>query len=297
MIHNDLIVSAPDSTSIAYQVTGQGPALVLTNGLTTSSFFWKYLQPRWRERHTVITWDLPGHGRSGPAKSAASATIEGQPALLARVLEAAGIERAVHVGWSVGCQVVLEFYKQFPEHCDALALLFGPAEHALTNTALPVPGALIHAWLDHAYGDTSAAIVQTIAQGAKLPGFPSLLRSLGLIGRDTRSADVRQLLTDLFHMDSGSGRRLAVSAQAHSALDVLTRMQVPLLIVAGDKDPFAPPARVGEMLHRASPDSEFVRLPNATHTALLDHADQIGDLVDDFLARRLPHAVRAAHHA
>ena len=30
---------------------------MLSNGLTTSTGFWKYLQPRWREHYTVITWD------------------------------------------------------------------------------------------------------------------------------------------------------------------------------------------------------------------------------------------------
>ena len=48
-IDNHLTVSAPDGTTIAYSVAGKGPALVLTNGLTTTSFFWKYL----RARHAV----------------------------------------------------------------------------------------------------------------------------------------------------------------------------------------------------------------------------------------------------
>src|SRR4051812_48226154 len=137
---NDLTITAPDGTKLAYAVAGSGPALVLTNGLTTSSFFWQYLRPRWLSRHTVLTWDLPGHGRSGPAQSDRSASIQGLPALLAQLMDTAGIERATQVGWSVGCQAVFEMYRQFPERCNALVTLFGPAEHALRNTALPIPG-------------------------------------------------------------------------------------------------------------------------------------------------------------
>jgi len=287
MIYNDLTVLAPDKTEIAYSVTGRGPALMLTNGLTTSSFFWKYLQPRWRETHTVITWDLPGHGRSAPARSDASVTVEGLPAIMARVMDAAGIATATHIGWSVGCQIVLEFYKQLPQRCQALCTMFGPAEHALSTLSLPIPGSWLHAWLNHGHGDVSALIVQRLAKVAALPGGPSLLRAIGLVGKDTQSADVRQLIADLGHMHSSSGQRLALSVQAHSAFDVLARLHVPLLILAGDRDPFALPARVGDRMHRSAPLSEFVRLAAGTHTALLDHAEQIADLVDDFLARRL----------
>jgi len=105
---NDKSLLAPDGTRIAYGVTGRGPALMLTNGLTTTTRFWKYLRPMWREKYTVITWDFPGHGGSAPAASLRSATVEAQPAIMAAILDQLGIDAAVHVGWSVGSQVVLE---------------------------------------------------------------------------------------------------------------------------------------------------------------------------------------------
>lgn len=116
---------ARDGTRIAYAVAGEGSAFVLTNGLTTTTSFWKYVRPIWLRNHTVITWDLPGHGRSGPAQSAATARVEAQPELMMGILDALAIERAVHIGWSTGCQLVLEAYRQFPERCSRLALLFG----------------------------------------------------------------------------------------------------------------------------------------------------------------------------
>jgi pimeloyl-ACP methyl ester carboxylesterase len=287
MIDNNLTVLAPDQTEIAYSVSGRGPALLLTNGLTTSSFFWKYLQPRWRETHTVITWDLPGHGRSAPARSRTSASIEGLPAIMTRIMDAAGVASATQIGWSVGSQIVLELYKQQPARCLALCTLFGPAEHALSTLALPIPGPFIHAWLNHGRGDISARLVQHTARLVTLPGGPTLLRATGLVGKHTASADVRQIIADLTRVHPWTGQQLTLSVQAHSAFDVLPGLQVPLLILSGDRDPFALPARVGERMHQSAPGSEFVRIPDGTHTALLDHADLIADLIDDFLKRRL----------
>lgn len=275
MILNDRTTRAPDGTSIAFAVAGRGPAVMLTNGLTTSSFFWKYLQPRWSQHYTVITWDLPGHGRSAPARSDGSATIAGQPAIMARVMEAAKVERATHIGWSVGCQVVLELARQMPERCSALVTLFGSFRQALSSTRLPVPSYLLRRSLAEPHGALVARLVQHFAQLARFPAGMKLLRRANIIGAQTSDADVRGLIAELRRLDPSTNARLARSAEQHSAEDMLPGLRLPLLIMAGERDPFAPPHIVGEPLHRAVPHSTFVRLPEATHTALLDHHDAI----------------------
>src|SRR5690349_20297046 len=128
---------------------------MLTNGLTTSTGFWKYLHPRWCERYTVITWDLPGHGSSAPSATSAGARIEALPATMARILDAEGVAQAVHIGWSVGSQIVLEMYRQYPERVAALATLFGPAGNALEHTRLPISGK----YLEQLAGQAQAARV------------------------------------------------------------------------------------------------------------------------------------------
>jgi pimeloyl-ACP methyl ester carboxylesterase len=285
-IDNDRTVLAPDGTSIAYAVAGSGPAIVLTNGLATSSYFWKYLAPHWAARHTVITWDMPGHGQSAPARSDSSASIEGMPAIIERVMLAAGVERAVQVGWSVGCQVVLELYRQRPTRCQALVLLFGPAAHALSGTRLPLSGNLLEGLLRGAAGVPFATALLRGAQVARLPGMVSLLRQLGLVG-SASDDDVRGLIKELARIHPASARKLACSAEDHSALELLRRLSVPLLIMAGDRDLFAPPTAIGERMHELAKGSEFVRLPEATHSALLDHVPQIASAVDAFMQKRV----------
>jgi pimeloyl-ACP methyl ester carboxylesterase len=285
-IHNDRTVLAPDGTTIAYGVHGSGPAIVLTNGLATSSYFWKYLAPHWAARHTVVTWDMPGHGQSGPARSDLSASIEGMPAILERVMVAAGVERAVQIGWSVGCQVVLEMYRQRAARCRALVLLFGPAGHALSGTRLPLSGSTLDAMLRGPAGITFAGVLLRGAQLARLPGVVGLTRQLGLVGTAS-DEDVRGLIREMLAIHVPSARKLACSAEDHSGLDVLRRLAVPLLIMAGDRDLFAPSAAAGERMHALAKGSEYVRLPEATHSALLDHVPQIASTVDSFLRQRV----------
>jgi len=287
MVDNDRSTQAPDGTEIAYAVAGSGPALVLTNGLTTSSFFYKYVRPIWLTKYTVVTWDLPGHGRSQPARSEQSATIEGQPEIMARVMDAAGIASATQIGWSVGCQVVFEFARRYPGRTDALVALFGSYEHALSRTALPLPGSFLYAALRQRHGALFAAFVLQLARVAELPLGLEPLRRAEIIGRRTSDADARALIAHFRSIHPATSARMARSAEEHSAADMLRELRMPLLIVAGERDPFAPVHSVAEPLQRAVAHSVLVRLPEATHTALLDHAPEIASAVENFLSTAL----------
>lgn len=278
-------VTADDGTRIEYTVQGSGPALVLTNGLTTTHLFWKYLIPRWLPHHTIVTWDLPGHGTSGPARSDYSATIEAQPGLLARVLDAANIESAVQVAFSVGCQVALEMARQYPKRCDALVLLFGSAGRVLSTTKLPVPGPLLLRLLRDTPDTYFEPFARQFARLATLDISYHAGRLFGLLGERAPRRDIEEMMEHMLSIDPGTIRRMAASAEAHSAFDILGSLTLPMLIVAGDRDPFAPAAQVGVPMHRAAPSSQLARLKHATHTALLDQPEEIAELVENFLLR------------
>jgi pimeloyl-ACP methyl ester carboxylesterase len=283
---NDRTLVIADGTRITYRVEGSGPALVLTNGLTTTTTFWKYTRPIWLRRHTVLTWDLPGHGSSGPAQSPASARVQALPSMLTRVMDAVGMQRAVQVGWSTGCQVVFETYRQFPERCDSLVALFGPAEKLLTTTRLPVAPVLIETLVRRMPPALFRLWCRTLARAFLLPGSQSLGRALGLIGPRTRAYDVSELCAHIATVDPPTLQTMLLSAQEHSARSVLQTLRVPLLILAGDRDPFAPAELVGVPMHALAPGSELLRLPDATHTALLEEPELIASSVEAFLDRK-----------
>jgi pimeloyl-ACP methyl ester carboxylesterase len=276
---------ARDGTRIAYTVAGDGSAFVLTNGLTTTTSFWKYVRPIWLRNHTVITWDLPGHGRSGPAQSSATARVEAQPALVIGILDALGIERAVHIGWSTGCQLVLEVYRQFPERCARLALLFGPAGRVFETTRLPLLGPWFERFVRAAPPAAFEVLCALVSRALVAPGSIPLGRALKLIGQHTRESDARQVLEHIGTVHPRTLREMLVSLQAHSAQALLPRLQVPLLILAGDEDPFAPSELVGVPMSAAASGSELIRLPQGTHTALLDEPEWIARVVEEFAAR------------
>lgn len=283
---NDRFLTTADGTRIAYGVAGSGPALVLTNGLTTTTTFWDHLRPLWLRRHTVVTWDLPGHGRSGPAMSAQSARVHAQPRIVASVMRAAGVERAFQIGWSTGCQIVLETYRQVPERCEGLVALLGPAGHVLDTTKLPLGGGAIHGLARLTPSPVFNALYRLVGLGVAAPGSTALGRLLGLVGKNAADADVARVLGHIGTVHPTTLQRMLCSVQEHSAHDVLGTLGVPLLIVAGDKDPFAPSELVGVPMHLAAPQSELLRLPRGTHTALLEEVELIANAVERFIERQ-----------
>jgi 3-oxoadipate enol-lactonase/4-carboxymuconolactone decarboxylase len=276
-------VSAADGTKVAYSIVGDGPALMLSNGLTTSTPFWKYLRAGWTSSYRVITWDLPGHGRSAPPNTRACLEIEAQPDIMVRIMDAEGIARATHIGFSVGCQIVLEMARQERARCDALVLLLGTAGNVFSTLRLPVGR-----WTPHLLLALPAPLFsvwyRSLARAARFPLAGTLAKSLGLIGARIKDADLRELLMHLTTLDPLSLQYMARCAQRHSAHDILATLSLPLLIVAGDSDPFAPLESVGRMLHEAAPGSQLVELAGATHTAMLEDPDAILDAVGHFLA-------------
>jgi pimeloyl-ACP methyl ester carboxylesterase len=284
---DDARLPAPDGTNVAYRVEGSGPAFVLSNGLTTTTTFWRYLQPRWVERQRVLMWDLPGHGASAPARSDEGACIAEQPEIIARLMDSVNMPSAVQIGWSTGCQVVLEMYRRYPQRCRALVLLLGAPGRVLDTAKLPLPGRVIDGLVRHMPPAAFGGLARVLAVAANAPLAHFVPRRLGLIGAATTARDATAITEHLLRIDTATVQRMVASAQAHSGWEVLPEIDVPVLVIAGDRDPFAPAETVGAQVHARCPGAELLRLPEGTHTALLDHADVIGDAVDDFIRRRV----------
>lgn len=105
---------APDGTSIHYRVYGQGePAIVFIHGWSCDSGYWDPQLNDFAARHTVVTLDLAGHGRSEESRRK-DWSMASFGADVAGVIRDAGLGRVVLVGSSMGGTVALEAARQLP---------------------------------------------------------------------------------------------------------------------------------------------------------------------------------------
>ncbi|MBI2893942.1 MAG: alpha/beta hydrolase [Deltaproteobacteria bacterium] len=275
-------VTARDGSRVAYEARGSGPCLVFTNGLATSSFYWRRLLPRFERRARLVTWDLKGHGRSEPARSPAATTVADSVDDLERIMDAVGAEKAVLLGFSFGCQIVLDAWRYLPERIAALIPILGTHGHPFRTLVHPRVGPLVHHMIRWIPDWLASLLLDLAGRSADLPGAFATSRRLGLLGPGLTLDDMRPFYDHIRRVDGPTWRAMALNAEAHSAEDLFAEITCPVLVVGGGRDAFTPPGASREMARRIR-GAEELFLPDATHTGLLELPDVIGDRIACFL--------------
>ena len=122
-------VTGVDGIPIWYRAVGEGPAIVCCNGVGVSTFFWHYIEEHFSKTHKVVVWDYRGHGQSGEPTNFENWTMDINIRDLIAVMDDAEVGRAVLIGHSMGCQVVLEAWRHIPKRIAAIVPVLGAAGH------------------------------------------------------------------------------------------------------------------------------------------------------------------------
>src|SRR5690348_1680557 len=101
------IAIAPDGVHVQYHVYGSGePTLVFIHGWSCDSNYWREQVPVFKQRYSVVTVDLAGHGGTDGNRSDWSIRNFGQD--VATALSAVPSGQIILVGHSMGGPVAIE---------------------------------------------------------------------------------------------------------------------------------------------------------------------------------------------
>jgi len=223
-----------------------GPVMTHLHGFGLSG---RYLLPTAEalagDFHTLVP-DLPGFGRSG--NPATPLGIVGLAHAAAAFLDAKGIARATLVGNSMGCPVIVEFARRYPERIDR-AVLVSPAG-GVRNQPLP------------------RAALQLAQDGLREP---------------TRM--LRVAVPDYLRFGVPSTVRLFRALTRFPSLDRLLALRVPTLVVLGDRDPLMPtPQRVRTIATRVENPTVIVVIEGAAHAINFSHPGELSHVIRLFMA-------------
>ena len=199
------------------------------------------------------------------------------------VLDAAGVDRAAWIGWSMGVQVGLEAVRRAPDRVAALVALLGTYGQPF-RTAFPgkvghlvegVFAASLHApWVAQAALD--------LAVGLPTIAF-HLLSTFAFIGADVDrtifDGNVRSVAT----AERRTYLRQLLELARHDAADVLPAVRCPTLVVCGARDWLTPP-KVARRMADGIPGAIYHEIPRATHFGLIEQTEHVNRLLGDFLA-------------
>jgi pimeloyl-ACP methyl ester carboxylesterase len=270
---------------VTYRRMGQGPAVLLVHGITSSSRTWRSVLPALAEHYDVIAPDLLGHGQS--AKPRGDYSLGAYASGLRDLLVALEVPTATVVGHSLGGGVAMQFAYQFPDRLERLVLVDSGglgSEVSLVLRAATLPG---------------AEYVLPLLASRPLRGAGATLGAvLGRVGLRA-SADVRGMAEGFESLGDGEARRAFVhtarsvidpTGQRVDATDRLYLAEhVPSLIVWGERDRMIP-VRHGHDAHEHMPNSRLEIFPGAGHFPFNDDPERFVATLHEFIATTAPAA-------
>ena len=268
---------------VTFHKLGEGPAIVLVHGITSSSRTWYGVMDRLAERHTVIAPDLLGHGRS--AKPRGDYSLGAYASGIRDLMAVVGVPTATVVGHSLGGGIAMQFAYQFPERVERLVLVDsgGLGEEvslALRAATLPLAEFVMPLLFTGYARDAGRAIGSVLSRvglrpSANLRGIAEGLDSLA--DAEARRAFV---LTARSVIDP-TGQRIDARDRLYLA------EHVPTLICWGDRDRIIPVVH-GERAHELMPHSRFEVFPGAGHFPFNDDPQRFVDVLTEFIATTEP---------
>jgi pimeloyl-ACP methyl ester carboxylesterase len=216
----------------------------------------------------------------------ARVTVEDLADDVACVLDDALVDRAVLVGHSMGVQVSLETYRRHAGRVAGLVLICGAPSHPLRtfrgSAALEDWLPTIQKWIQKVPG-----VINRVTRTMLPTRLAYEIASRLEIRRELiEPADFMPYLEGMARIDVRLFVAMLAAAGRHSAEDLLPSVKVPTLVIAGGRDGFTPPER-SRAIAGAIPDAELLEIPNASHTAPIEHPQLVNSTVRDFLARRI----------
>ncbi|MBI2340977.1 MAG: alpha/beta hydrolase [Deltaproteobacteria bacterium] len=280
-------VKSTDGTKIGYQVIGKGPkTIILCNGLGGTVVAWKPLYTRFADHYRFIAWDYRGLFHSDPPADEARMTISDHVADLAAIVKKEKISKAVVAGWSMGVQVCLESYRSLSPIFEGMILLNGTYGSPF-DTALNSP---LSRYILPKVNELAQKIVPAVQPAIKplairlidWKGLINLIAKLGLVHENLDSEIFQEVARGMLQTDLKMYHEIMRHLGEHDASDLLPKIKVPTLVMAGDSD-LLTPMKVAEKMAEEIPNAQLLIVPGGTHYCILEFPEMINMRVEKFL--------------
>jgi 3-oxoadipate enol-lactonase / 4-carboxymuconolactone decarboxylase len=255
-------MTIPDLRAVDFGGPAAAPVILLGPSLGTSAAtLWGGVARPLTRHARVVGWDLPGHGRSGPAQPF---TVAELAAAVLTLADRHDIGTFHYAGDSVGGAVGLQLALDAPQRIATATLL-------CTGAVIGSP----LGWRDR------AATVRADGIGPMVTAAPERWFAAGFTEREP--GVTAALLDSLAHTDPHA---YALTCEALAEFDVTQRLSeigTPVLAVAGSDDVPTPPEALQRIADGVT-DGRFVLLDGIGHLAPAEAPNRVAGLIADHAA-------------
>lgn len=245
---------------------GAGQAILFVHGFPLNRAIWEPQIEALAKNYRVIAPDLRGHGESSAPVGVYSMEVFAED--LQALIDDLKCGPVVLVGHSMGGYLSFACYRKFPQSVRALVLFCTRA------TADSDEGKIVRENLaQRAAREGPAAVAEQM--------LPKMLAASAGTRPDLVERVRQIILATSLNGLTGSLRGMAARP---SSLELLPKITVPTLVVAGENDSIIPTAE-SVALAKAIPFAELVMIPQAGHLASLENPEAVTAALRVFLAK------------
>ena len=249
------------------------PTLVFLHGGEQDHSVW-ILQSRYLAHHGygVLALDLPGHMRSaGPPLT----TIESMAELIVGAVKAAGAQRVMLVGHSMGSLIALEVATALRDKAQGVVLI-------ATASPMRVSDVLLHATksspsqameMINVWSHSASISAFNRKPSSPGPGFSNVWSNLRLMQRVAQRSG-----SDVLHADFN-----ACNAYQHGP-QTAADLTCPALFILATSDSMTP-ARSAQPLIDACKDATVISLSGTGHSLMAENPDGVREALRSFASR------------
>jgi pimeloyl-ACP methyl ester carboxylesterase len=254
--------------------------LVLLHSAWATNEWWRWQIPSLSRNYRTYAPDVRGHGQSTPLEKAHS--VKGFSKDLEIFLKKLGLETPVLVGWSLGGIISMQYCLDHPAHIKALVLI---ATQGHKNPRLKLRFILY-------FLQAQLSLLMDFTQPRKYDRsarkFPShngelLERQVrNMLSPDTPGETLDWIIADITNNPRKNYFEIIRSVWNWEAGERLKQINVPTLILVGDRDSLTPP-QTSHRLHMAIPNSKLVIVKDASHYLVLERPEFVNTEILNFL--------------
>jgi pimeloyl-ACP methyl ester carboxylesterase len=255
---------------LAYHTGGSGESVLLVHGITTYSFIWRKIFPLLSDKYHVIAVDLLGCGDSGKPLNV-EYSIKHHAKLLKEFMTRIGVEKFHFIGHDVGGGIGQIFAVKYPDLLHDLTLIntvaydFWPVQ-PISAIRTPIIRQLLMASLD--LGTLKLIVKRGLYHKEKVTA-----ELMDYFGKPMRSKEGRK---SFVHFANCLDNKHLLEIE-----DNLRRMNLPVLIIRGDADPYLS-LGISQKLHEEIPHSQLDRIKTGGHFIQEDEPQMIVEIVSRF---------------
>ncbi len=254
--------------SVAYEVTGSGPPLVMINGIGADRSAWGQQLPACAEHFTVVTYDNRDVGETTWIEEPRDYPISQFAADAAALLDRLKIPAAHIVGASMGGAIAQEFAINYPEKTKSVTIVCSwPKSDSWMVELMTVWDRIFRYQGQVAWSRNSWLWVFTHRYYAEPGNLNALIQ---LAEQAVNQQDFQQYM------------RQSKAFKRHDALDRLSSITAPSHVICGEEDIYTPP-RYSLDIANAIPGATLSMMPEVGHGMFWESTEAFNRLVIDFI--------------